>query len=182
MSVDRLHGGNGHFGAANRDVLTGLGDDGNGATRGDEIAANLEKVPPVASQFGLQDGPVASAGGHLGQEEHPVKLGRQLELVNPAVLVDDGVLVLGPPKGQEFVVVVHAQLGGIFSQVLDNLRKGRLLCVGVRPLEVGEAVVRLQGRRVLLLVSVVLGGIVLGVAAVVVGWIVHTRVAASGPP
>ena len=72
-----------------------------------------------------------------------MELGGQLELLDSAVLVNDGVLVLGPPEGQELVVVVDAELGGIFPQVLHDLVERCLLRVRVGPLQVWVAVVRL---------------------------------------
>lgn len=142
VPIDGFDGGDRDFGVADRDGLARLGqDDGQLPPWRDQRAADLEQVPAVARQLGLQHGPVVRARGHLRQEEHAVELGRELELLHAPVLVDDGVLVLGPAEGQKLLVVVDRQLGAVVPQVLDDLLVRWVVILLVRPLQVGITVV-----------------------------------------
>lgn len=91
-----------------------------------------------------------------------MELSGQLQLLHTTVLVDDGVLVLGPSEGQEFVVMVDGKLGAIVAKILNNFLVGGLLGLRVRTLQVRVAVMLLN-RRV---VSVKGVGLVLGVPLV----------------
>lgn len=70
-----------------------------------------------------------------------MELGRELELLHAPVLVDDGVLVLGPAEGQKLLVVVDRQLGAVVPQVLDDLLVRWVVILLVGPLQVGITVV-----------------------------------------
>ena len=69
-----------------------------------------------------------------------MKLRRELELLHSSMLVNNGVLVLNPPKREQFMVMVNGKFGSVISQVLDNLLVRWMLAWLMRSLQVREAV------------------------------------------
>ncbi len=135
MPVHGFDRGNRDLGVVHRDRLARLRqDDGQLSPRRDQGAADLEQVPPVARQLGLEHRPVARARRHLRQEEHAVQLGRELELLHPPVLVNYGVLVLGPAEGQELLIVVDREFRAVIPQILDDLLVRRVVILLIGPL------------------------------------------------
>ena len=93
-----------------------------------------------------------------------MELRGQFELLHTTMLIDNGVLVLGPSEGQKLVVMVDGKLRAIISEILDDFLVRRLLGLRVWTLQVGIAVVLLQRR--MLVVSLKGVGLVLGVPLV----------------
>lgn len=69
-----------------------------------------------------------------------MELRGQLKLLHPSMLVDDGVLVLDPPKTEQLVVMINGKFRPVISQILHDLLVARVLAGLVRPLEVRKTV------------------------------------------